>query len=320
MLTEQQLEARDNRLGASDIAKAYVGIYGGFADVVTAKLTKKRTLATPQMDRGNRWEPILRDLAADALGKVNPESEATADSTIPVVAMLDADLDGDPVELKTCGKWSIPQWEYYEAQLRVQMWAANAPRGFIALGTVDDETDSLVDFEIREFSRDINIERDLQRVAADLWAAITNARETGVIDVNAETLQGAKEAWPAPEPMTVVEMNSTAANAALVDFDDAQMRVAHLEKLVKAAKKDRDNAELRIRNLMRDRETLVTNSGIAKIIRRGRRTFDAAAAAAARPDLVVTRTVTEFDRDSLTKAEEQPFMKQPFSLVVELDN
>lgn len=107
----------ERRLGATDAAKLLgVSRYGNAADVYARVVLGLETPSTPAMDRGTRYEPVVRDLY-----KAEHSVELMQWVTRPVILQHperdyltaspdDVTVDGRLVELKTVGGFSHASW------------------------------------------------------------------------------------------------------------------------------------------------------------------------------------------------------------------
>ena len=155
---------RSEGWGASDIAAAWTGRYGGAYTVVAQKAGRLPTweadMDTGRMQRGHDLEPAIAAMVQICTGlyvvgeqtwcehRDEPRHRATVDGFVAEFndqALSDAI---GPVEFKTHGVDVRPAWDYYEAQVQWQLYVTGFDRAVLAVATVDDSEDRIVGFRV----------------------------------------------------------------------------------------------------------------------------------------------------------------------------
>lgn len=257
------LEWRRAGIGASDVAAAVTGLYGGRVGVVAAKLGIGQDDIAPAIaDRGHRWEQPIADVILDthglyALGEqtlcehptdrrwrctlegfLHDEPEASTD-----------DLD-TAFEVKTRSVHVPARWEYYRFQGQWQMHVTGVSRVLLVVATIDDADDSLKRIEFEWVDRDEFVAAQLVAEAEDLWRHV--------------------EAGRLPEPtdgstLAIIRAaNARADDAATADLDPIAPVVAAYDDLkarVTAARDELKLQESRIRSAMGEATEATTSDG-----------------------------------------------------------
>lgn len=182
---EEWLEWRAEGIGASDLAAAATGRYGGAYQVVASKLGLAPPVEeTEQMRRGHRWEPRIAELihAATGLHVVGeqafvedpdrPHRRCTPDGFIADAEEVTLDEVLAVNEMKTCGVDVRPVWDYYEAQTRYQLGVTGLRHALLAVAVVDDVDDRLVDFKLRWIEAHPFDIDPLLDIADELWSMV----------------------------------------------------------------------------------------------------------------------------------------------------
>lgn len=182
---EQWLEWRTRGIGASDVAAAATGRYGGPFHVVASKLGLTEPVGeTDRMRRGVRWEPRIAELIHVATGlHVVGEQTLVEDPDLPHrrctpdgFIARDTEVTLDQVvavcEMKTWGSDVRPVWDYYAAQALYQCGVTGLSRALLAVAQVDDADDSLVGIELRWIEAHPFDLDPLMRLADELWALV----------------------------------------------------------------------------------------------------------------------------------------------------
>lgn len=148
------LEWRRAGIGASDIARAATGRYGGAAAVVADKLgiDTGDTIDPALADRGHRWERPVADVVHAITGlyvageqlwlrhRTDDRWRCTPDGLlIPTPEASMADVVAG-LEVKTTGP-RAGAWDYYLAQCQWAMFVAGLPRWLLAVATIDQDYD-----------------------------------------------------------------------------------------------------------------------------------------------------------------------------------
>lgn len=246
---EAWLAWRSQGIGASDIAMAHTGKYGGAYQVAHTKITGHRVDVTPQMQRGHRWEHTIADLVHVATGYYiageqmqcehpeHPHRRCTLDGLCLPTPEGGWDDVAAVLEAKSTDVNVRPPWGYYETQTQYQMHVTGIPRAVIALAVIDDTTDTLVRFEIRTIDADPFIQAELAELADELWAHV--------------------QAGTYPDPDTPAALDVVKARHAeaaegdtvdLTSLADDVARFADLKAAEKAAADERKTIEARIRD------------------------------------------------------------------------
>ena len=191
-MTEFDAEARRGGLGASDLAKADTGHYGGAVAVVGAKLGLVADEIDPELaDRGHRWEHRIADGVRAHYGyvvageqmrlthKANPRLFCHPDGLlIPEGVELELANVGAGLEIKTRNPRAKTPWDYYEAQAQASMLVGGLPRWLVAVATVDQDystatgqtVEVVTNITYRWVERDEYRCSQLEALAAELWA------------------------------------------------------------------------------------------------------------------------------------------------------
>ncbi|MEM9609956.1 MAG: YqaJ viral recombinase family protein [Actinomycetota bacterium] len=176
---------RAQGIGASDVAAAATGRYGGAYKVVASKLGLAEPVEeTDQMRRGHRWEPRIAELihAATGLHVVGeqtlvedpdrPHRRCTPDGFIADATEVSIADVLAVSEMKTWGTDVRPVWDYYEAQTRYQCGVTGLERALLAVAEVDDTTDQLVSFDLRWIEAHPFDVDPLLELADELWSMV----------------------------------------------------------------------------------------------------------------------------------------------------
>jgi len=251
-------EWRAGGWGASDIAAAWSGRYGGAYRVVATKAgligapDEADTAAWERMQRGKDLESTIAEMVRLATGwwvvgeqtwcehPDEPRHRCTVDGF--VTDDPEADLSGaiGPVEIKTHGTEVRPAWDYYEAQVQWQLHVTGFDRAVLAVAAVDDETGRIVGFRLSIVEADPLMQAGLVLFADQLDEHLT-----------AGTLPDpdwSEAATAAVRAVTWVEVPA----ADVVDLSDIEGEVARLgevKEALAAAKADLATIE----NLVRAR-------------------------------------------------------------------
>jgi hypothetical protein len=311
----QWLAERRNSIGASDVAAADTGRYGGAAKAVASKFDLGIVVdeIDPELaDRGHRWEQPVADGVLAHYGLYihaeqtlirapgHPRHHATIEG---MLSPLDRGSLGDMVanfECKTRAPFSPWPWDYYRSQCQFGMHCTGLARCLLAVATVDTDWDpntgqiseQLVSVHYQWIDRDdYEIER-LAALADWLWDHV----ERGVLPDPT-----------GPESLPYVKAFNAYANPdATADLDDLAELIGRREQLLAAAKAAHDE-QLTIEAKIRARM-----GGATEVVAAGRwrvrcgnpvRKFTTESEidflelyGTEAAELGVTRTVTQFDR------------------------
>jgi hypothetical protein len=144
-------------MGASDIAAAATGLYGGAYKAVASKLGIDLGEIDPdtqfRFHRGHRWEQPIADSVRALFGlavygeqallrrPAEPRIHVTLDGLLGPADLDEPTLDGmtATLEVKTRDRHARPAWDYYCAQAQVGMWVTGMPRCLLAVATIEDD-------------------------------------------------------------------------------------------------------------------------------------------------------------------------------------
>lgn len=158
---------RSQGIGASDLARAATGSYGGTYAVVAQKrglLPEQET--TAQMNRGHRWEQPIADAVHALTGlyvvgeqmwcewQTNPKVRATIDGMLAHEPETSIDDVIANLEIKTVGvgvKWNR---DYWQAQIQTQMLVTGLTQTCLAIAVIDDTTDQIVRIQLEWIEAD----------------------------------------------------------------------------------------------------------------------------------------------------------------------
>jgi predicted phage-related endonuclease len=248
-------------MGASDIAAADSGRYGGATKAVASKLDLPTgdDIDPALADRGHRWEQPIADgvLAHTGLYVVgeqmlirNPATpfiHTTVDGMLTPTAT--ATLDDIVANLETKTRHPRAPWprDYWHPQVQIGMHCTGAPRALLAIATVDEDYNTatgrieerLVSVHYEWVERDpYEIDR-LVALAADLWDHV----QRGVLPEPT-----------GPEALPIIKAaNATADPDATADLDDLADLIERREAIRAALKTSEDEAatiEAQIRHRM----------------------------------------------------------------------
>jgi hypothetical protein len=258
--TPEEQAIRNARIGATDVAKAATGKYGGAAAAVAEKLGITADEIDPGLaDRGHRWEQPIADgvlahyglyVAGEQMmltAKDNPRHGCTADGLLvpsPEATMADV-VAG--LEAKTRAPRAASAWDYYRAQSQWSMRVSGLGRWLLAVATIDTDYD-LRTGQISEQLKSVYyewVDRDdyeigrLLGLADWLWDHV----ERGVLPdpTDAGALPYVKAANMAANP---------GATADLDDLADLIERREQLRAAAKTAEAEERTIEAQIRHRM----------------------------------------------------------------------
>ena len=258
---------RAQGLGASDIAKAWTGIYGGRYKVVADKLG----LATDDIDpalakRGHDWEQPIADAVhaihgyyvhGEQLLLTSPHNDrwrATIDGLLDRQPETTLDAAEAVLEIKTAGQHVKAPWDYYEAQVNWQMHVAHKQRALIALAVfgVNPDGDQMVtDVKFRWVERNDHLIAELANLANELWDMV--------------------EAKHLPDPDETTDVNDVKKVNALAnpeapgpDIDNLDVTIAEYEETraeIKRLNAIKDECEATIRHAIGEAKEASTSDG-----------------------------------------------------------
>jgi hypothetical protein len=241
--------------GASDIAAAWCNRYGGAYRVVAAKaglLDDEADEETDEQRRGHELEPTLGAMVQLATGWWVVGAQTWCEHrdddrwrcTVDGFAMQQPDeplhLAEAVVEFKTHGVNVRAPWDYYEAQVQWQLMVTDLDLGVLAVATVDDELDRIVDFRLRLVEVDVLMRAALVELAEQLDEHL----RAGTLPAP----DGSDLATAAVKQLTWVESPLDG----IVDLSDIEAKVERADELrTLIAEAKAEQAELE--NVLRDR-------------------------------------------------------------------
>lgn len=182
---------RRGGLGASDLANAYTGAYGGAYSVVADKLGYNTDDGKneAQKQRGHVWEERIADAVHALTGLyvhgeqlqiesgANPVHRFTSDGLLATTAeILGIDYADYVLEIKTKIQWVAGKRDYFYAQVQWQLHVTGFRRALLVIVsfTTDEETgDEIVEnVEIKWIPRDEYMIEQLVDLADRLWAHV----------------------------------------------------------------------------------------------------------------------------------------------------
>jgi len=266
------LEERRKSIGASDVAAADNGIYGGGTKVVASKLGLDTgdSIDPALADRGHRWEQPIADGVLAHFGLYvhgeqmlvrppdHPNHHTTLDGMLSPLAEAGLDDITANFEVKTRGPHAPWQRGYYRSQAQFGMHCTGLARCLLAVATVDTDydpatgllVDRLCSVHYEWIERD---ESDIARLVdlADwLWSGVERGELPPAAD--AEALPFVKIAHAAANPK------------ATADIDDLAALIARREQVkaaVKAAEDEAATIEAQIRQRMGEATEATTTDG-----------------------------------------------------------
>jgi predicted phage-related endonuclease len=266
------LAERRNSMGASDIAAASSGRYGGATKAVASKLDLPTgdDIDPALADRGHRWEQPIADgvlahtgliVAAEQMLIRNPATpwiHTTLDGVL--VAKLPAVLSDVAANLEIKTRSPDAPWprDYWFPQVQVGMWCTGARRSLLAIATVDTDYDP-VSGTIVELLRSVHynwMERDELEIArlVELGRWLWDHVERGVLPepTDAGALPYIKAANMAADPTATADLDDLAG---LVERRE-QLRAA-----AKSAEAEEKTIEAQIRHRMGGATEATTSDG-----------------------------------------------------------
>jgi putative phage-type endonuclease len=265
MTPEEWHQWRGEGWGASDIAAAWTGRYGGAYKVVATKAGRLEPEfdedTTDRMQRGKDLEAAIATMVGVATGWYvvgeqtccenpdNPRHRATVDGFVSVhpVAPL-ADSVG-PVEIKTHGVEVRPAWDYYEAQVQWQLHVTGFDRAVLAVAAVDDSTGQIVGFRFSVVGVDRLLQASLIALAEEMEEHLRAGTLPAPDGSDATTKAVRAVTWAVDEGAETVDLS---------DLAEAVERYTEVKAAVVAAKEEQAELE----NILRDRIG-VASKGVA---------------------------------------------------------
>lgn len=253
-------------IGASDIAKAHTGAYGGRYAVVADKLGRAGadTIDPVLADRGHRWEQPIADAVhaltglyvhAEQLCVVaadNARHACTLDGLLAATPQITG-IDGAEatLQIKTVGATARPNLDYAVTQCHWEMRVTGRAWAMLAVATIDDTDDTCVGVRLYRIERDDFTIGTLIEVADDL-AHWIDAGELPPPDEHTEpdTVRAVNRVgvpWiddkgrPVPSP-----------DRDLSDLDDDMARYLEVSAHLKAVEAEKKALENRFRHAMGD--------------------------------------------------------------------
>ncbi len=270
------LASRRQGIGASDVAKAATGRYGGALSVVADKigLAPVDPIDPELADRGHRWEQPVADsvhaltglfVAGEQLPMIHPANSrhrCTVDGLLlPNSVATMAEVVGG-LEVKTRAPRGPWPWDYYRAQAHWSMHVTGLRRWLVAVATIDNDYDAGVGRLVEQATG-----------VTYAWVDHDPAAIAQLVEL-ADWLWAYVERRELPEPsdaggLEVVKAANIEANpAASADIDDLAELIARREKIrdaVKAAEEEARYIEARIRHRMGDAMEATTSDGTWRV-------------------------------------------------------
>ncbi len=258
---------RRGGIGASDVACAVTGEYGGAYGVVADKRGYEAEDGNDDVKaRGHRWEHPLADALLQTHGLYvigeqmwaehpdRPTHRATVEGFVHWQPEAHPDEVDDLLEIKTTNLHQPPKWWYYLTQTQWQMHVTGTSRTLLIVATVDDaaaETPMELDsIRYRWILRDQAVIDRLVSLADELWA-----------HVQAKT-------WPEPSDGSVLAYvkaaNAKATDGAEADIDPVAGLIAEYQELrerFKHAESVLKTTEAKIRQAMGEATEAKTSDG-----------------------------------------------------------
>lgn len=238
------LEWRRGGVGASDIAKAVTGKYGGRVSVVADKLGIVTDDIDPALaERGHAWEQPIADAVLATRGLYVhgeqfwaehpdiPHHRATIDGLLhpePEVSIDDID---SVLESKTRGVMAPWPWDYYRTQVHWQLHVTGMSRALVAVATIDDLI-GIVRMDFEWVDRDDHVIDTLVAEADELWAHV----QAGTLPepTDGSTLWIIKHANSTAAPDLLADTDEIDAIAEVIaDYDDLKARAKAAEDALK---------------------------------------------------------------------------------------
>lgn len=267
------LAERSKSMGASDIAAAATGRYGGAYKAVASKLGIAADEIDPDLARrGHEWEQPIADgvLAHTGLAVYGeqmlvrrpgePRIHVTLDGLLGAPDLEQPSLDtmAATLESKTLGPHAPWPWDYYRAQCQVGMWVTRLPRCLLAIATMDSEFDE----------RTGHLVERLKSVHYE-WLDSDAFEQERLVELGLE-LWGCVERRELPEPTGpealpwIKAATIDADPDATADIDDLADLIAQRDRIQAAAKDATDAAktiEAKIRHRMGEATEATTSDG-----------------------------------------------------------
>jgi len=257
---------RKTGLGASDLARAHTGHYGGAYAVVAEKLGRLENDIDPaDAQRGKEWEHAIADgvhaltgyyVAGEQLWVTSPENKrwlATIDGLLSLDPQTTFDDAAAVLEVKTSRQYVSPKWDYYEAQVQWQMLVCGKQRALVALAVIGvdpDGNEGVRDLKLRWIERDDDMIGQLIDLAMELWRHV----EAGTLPDPDEftRLEDVREVWRHAEPAVTVDID---------DLADAIAEREHLRSVARDMLTEADMLETAIRHRLGEATEAVTSDG-----------------------------------------------------------
>lgn len=243
---------RRGGIGASDVAAAHTGRYGGRYKVVADKLGIRvpgQEIDPAMADRGHRWEQPIADgvhahtglyVAGEQMQAEHPTQpryRATLDGLLVPTLPATTDDAVAVLEVKTRSPYAPWPRDYWAAQVQWQLLVTGLDRGLLAIATIDDVfdehsgalTEQITSLHYEWVYADPMLHSDLVELADELWGHVERGELPEPTD--ADALPYVKAA------------NATADEEATADIDDLADLLARYESLKQAAKAAADETK-----------------------------------------------------------------------------
>lgn len=266
MSGQEWLEWRRGGIGASDVAAAVHGIYGGAYGVVHSKLSgEARDAIDPKLaDRGHRWEHAVADAVQALTGQYVVGEQAwsahkehrwqrcTVDGFLaPVAEASPDDLDA-VLEIKTKGLHAPYRWDVWNTQTQWQMHVTGLRQAVIVVASIDDLSDRAAGLRLEVVDADRTTQQLLISHAEQLWEHV----QAGTYpQPGAEALDVVKDRWAdaAPDIDTLI-VDDEQLVWAISDYDEAK-------RVAKACERDLRAREAQIREALGEFVSAETSDG-----------------------------------------------------------
>lgn len=254
---------RNGGWGASDMAAAWTGRYGGAYRKVAEKAGRLTDDAPDEatqdrMDRGKDLEPTLAALVELTTGwfvvtermagddlwmehRTNPRHRATLDGLAVHDLALPLTDAVAVVEFKTHGTETRPAWDYFHAQVQWQLHVTGMDTAVLAVAAVDDLTGRIENLRLTTVDADLLLQASLVALADEMDAHL-----------HAGTLPDPDGSDMATAAVKALTWTATPDDVMAVDLSDLEDRVARLgtvKEALAAAKAELAETE----NMVKDR-------------------------------------------------------------------
>lgn len=224
MSDAQWLEWRRAGIGASDVAAAAQGRYGGSYGVVASKLGGVKDESNQdRKNLGHAWEERLADIVTTATGLYvvgeqmwcehaeHPHRRATVDGFLAYADEVTVDDVTAVLELKTRHPNAGSMWSYYADQVQYQMHVTGVGEAVLCEATIGND-DDLLGIRLDRIEADPDRQAFLADAADWLWEHV--------------------QAGTYPEPDTPDALDAVKARHATASDDDTPVDLSELEEAI----------------------------------------------------------------------------------------